>query len=181
MSANERIGTISQWAKIIAWAGLVVILLASLMNLLSPLFFDDYFAKSISEAFLKNPDAGTFTLGQNTVAAILLFLSNLPGIVALYVAIKLFSHFRKGNVFTLYAARTLRLMGWCVVLIAPLDQICTTIGTAYFSSILKGTMEFSIEIESAYFFAFVFGLVIVAIGHIMVEATTLSQENKSFI
>jgi tetrahydromethanopterin S-methyltransferase subunit E len=94
----------------------------------------------------------------------------------------LFIGIRRCGVFTTATALRLRRIGWLVIAIGPVSvvvNLCATMMLGYWRD--PTTLTGSIEISDSDFYAVVVGLVIVAVGHIMVDAARLDAENRAFV
>lgn len=96
---------------------------------------------------------------------------------------QLFAGLRDGTgIFTQQTAVRLRRVGWVLVLIVPVSMIVD--GTAraillYWAN--PTSLAFGIGFEDGDIYAVILGLMLVALGHIMVDAARLAEENKAFV
>jgi hypothetical protein len=113
----------------------------------------------------------------------ILALSELfPAIVGFYSAAALFKAFGRGEVFTQKAAQRVGLIGWVVVAI-PLASNIFAIMIAGILAAFKTAGEVSIivDFDEGDMMAVVFGLLVVILGKVMVEAIKISDENRQFV
>ncbi|MEM9637027.1 MAG: DUF2975 domain-containing protein [Pseudomonadota bacterium] len=96
---------------------------------------------------------------------------------------QLFVGIREGSgIFTQKTAIRLRRIGWVLVLIAPVSMIVDGIARAilrYWADPTAITLGFGAQDGDIY--AIILGLMLVALGHIMVDAAHLAEENKAFV
>lgn len=103
------------------------------------------------------------------------------------IAYALFRGFRSEGVFTLHAALRLRRIGWLVIALAPVSILSELLGTLAISCIsncgnaIADDVRISVSFDDTDVYALVIGLLILAVGHIFVEAVRLSDENKAFV
>ncbi len=136
----------------------------------------------ISREFLDEGVKASFTISQRLVAAGIMLLPDFLGLFALYTARKLFAGYQCGEVFTALAATRLKMIGWALVLLAPVSQVADTIGIYYINSIAQPKqVRINISLEDTHVYAIVFGLLIVVVGYVMYEAVRISDENKRFV
>lgn len=122
--------------------------------------------------------------------AIGLFFWLLPDALGLWfccVAFVLFRGFRNNGVFTIDAALRLRKIGWLIFLLAPVTTVSETLGGLILTCMnncrneIADDVVISVSLEDTDIFALVIGLLIVAVGHIFVEAVRVSEENDAFV
>lgn len=160
--------------------GVFIILMVALFFL--ALSGSDSADAMIVENFLKEETVALFTMAQRLFAAVLISLSSVTGLLGLLSAVQLFNGYLKGEIFTQAAARRVRFIGWMIVLIAPLSVAVNTLGHAIFTLWLKpGTLSISLGFDDGDILALAFGLLVVVIGHVMVRALDIAEENRSFV
>lgn len=104
--------------------------------------------------------------------------------VAMMVLIRqLFAGIREGSgIFTQMTAIRLRRVGWVLVLIVPVSMIVDGVAGAILRYWADPTgITFGIGFEDSDIYAIILGLMLVALGHIMVDAAHLAEENKAFV
>jgi len=95
---------------------------------------------------------------------------------------RLFAGIRARGVFTDKTAQRLRRTGWLVFAIGPASVVVNAAATMLMSLWRDtGALRGSVSISDADIYAMVVGLVIVAVGHIMVDAARLEAENRAFV
>lgn len=94
----------------------------------------------------------------------------------------LFVGIRARGVFTTMTAERLRRIGWLVFVIAPLGVLVNMCASMLLHHWRDPTeLHGSISMSDGDFYAMVVGLVIIAVGHIMVDASRLDAENRAFV
>jgi len=182
IKTHPKINKLARYAELAAIIAQLILVL-SFAYLFYMLFFDGSgFDEGISELFLEKEKRIALTFWQRGIGLILIILMDLIGLSGLNAARKLFKGYQRGEIFAPVAAKRLIFIGWMVVLLAPASQFATTIGILFFNSLKKpNTNALTFSLDSTDFYAIVFGLLIVVVGHIMYEAVQLSNENKSFV
>ncbi|VAV86491.1 hypothetical protein MNBD_ALPHA08-1047 [hydrothermal vent metagenome] len=178
----DRIKTIAFFAQMAALAGLLIVAIYFSWLIYQAMVNGELADRFLLDQMEQEFAVSSFTIGQRMVIIALFFLHELFGIVALYAAFRLFSGYRRGEIFTLQAARQLRLVGWFLVLLAPVSTLMETAIIAYLTAIANpASVKFDVSLSDGDVYAIVFGLLIVVVGHIMYEAVQLSDENRAFV
>jgi len=138
--------------------------------------------RMIKENFVQQSYEGSYPRGMRLLSATLLPLSSITGILAMVFSLRLFGAYRRGEIFTSLSARRLRIIGWLIVLIAPIDMFVRTLGIAIYSAWAKpGKVNISAEFSEGEVYALVFGLLIVIVAQVMVKAIEISEENEAIV
>lgn len=113
----------------------------------------------------------TFWLASEIIAFVMLFKTRA-----------LFYGIRSDGIFTDLNARRIRHIGWIVLALAPVSILVDT-GTIFLLRRWRDVTDVHIDISlsDGDLYALVVGLVLVALGHIMVDATRIHAENRAFI
>ncbi len=124
-------------------------------------------------------EPGTFySLG---VAALWL-VTDVIGLVLLLSIRMLFVSIKSEGVFTHMTAKRVRRIGWLIFSLAPasifLNAACAILVHLL---VTPNSIHGQIGLSDTDMYALVVGLTVVAFGHIMVDATSLSEENKAFV
>lgn len=128
------------------------------------------------------PDAMPPAAWQRAVTALTWIVPDLFGLAMMLLAFSMFRNFRRDNALTLGTAKRLRTIGWCILAIAPSRMIFDTLTISLFTAwAAPGHGVISVGLEDTDIYAVLIGLIIVATGHIMVQAVEYSDENKSFV
>lgn len=121
------------------------------------------------------------------VAAFFWLMTDVLGLWLCCVAFTLFKGFRDFGVFTLEAAKRLRKIGWIIFAFSPVIILSNAFGTMAVSCLyncndsIEDNVRLSVSLDDTNVYAIVIGLLIVAVGHIFVEAVRLSEENEAFV
>jgi hypothetical protein len=100
----------------------------------------------------------------------------------LYQGYRLFDAYRKGDFFPQHAPLRLRRIGSGMVALALLRPLAQTLlGLAFTISNPPGQRIVAIGISVEDVMIAIFGGLLIAIGHIMVEANRAARENRSFV
>lgn len=179
---NPSTKRLLRWAQVATLGGLAIFVFAFSYFIYASLSDSSFFDGQLVELFEDPNITGPFTNMERLTAVGLMLIEDSTGILALWASFRLFTEYRRGNVFTLLAAARLRFIGWMVVLLTPIDMVVETVGTALFTYWAHpGKVNISISFEDVHVFALVFGLVIVVIGHVMYQAIAISDENSAFV
>ncbi len=177
-----KIMTIARTAEIAALIGMLIIAAVFVFVVYFLIGDGGQADVYISRQFLGEGVKASFTISQRLVGAGIMLLPDFLGLFALYTARKLFAGYQCGEVFTALAATRLKMIGWALVLLAPVSQIADMIGIYYINSIAHPKqVRISISLEDTNIYAIVFGLLIVVVGYVMYEAVRISDENKRFV
>ncbi len=121
------------------------------------------------------------------VAAFFWLMTDVLGLWLCCVAFALFKGFRDFGVFTRDAAQRLRKIGWIIFAFSPVSIFSGGVGTVAVSCLyncadgIEDNVRLSVSLDDTDVYAIVIGLLIVAVGHIFVEAVRLSEENEAFV
>jgi Protein of unknown function (DUF2975) len=100
----------------------------------------------------------------------------------LYQAFELFDGYRRGNVFTDAAPVHLRRIGSSMLALAVLRPVTTTLlGVVLTLSNPPGQRIVSIGVSIDDYMIAAFGGLVLAIGHVMVEAKRLADDNRQIV
>jgi len=113
---------------------------------------------------------------------VLWLVTDVIGFALMWQVRRLFAGIRARGVFTDKTAQRLRRTGWLVFAIGPASVVVNAAATMLMSLWRDtGALRGSVSISDADIYAMVVGLVIVAVGHIMVDAARLEAENRAFV
>ena len=179
---QSKITTIACAAEIAAIIGMLILGMLFAYVLYALLFNGAEVDLRIREEFLEKGVATVFSIKERILGIFLLLASDFWGLYGIHTARKLFAGYLRGEVFTVLAATRLKMIGWVVVLLAPISQMAETAGIFYFSRIdHPERIRLHLSLEDTDVYAIVFGLLILVVGHVMHEAVRLSDENRSFV
>ncbi len=177
-----KIMTIARTAEVAALIGMLIIAAVFILTVYIVVGDGGQADAYISQEFLDEGVRASFTVSQRLAIASIMLLPDFLGLFALYTARKLFAGYQCGEVFTALAATRLKMIGWALVLLAPVSQIANTIGIYYITSIAQPKrVHINISLEDTNVYAIVFGLLIVVVGYVMYEAVRIADENKRFV
>lgn len=122
---------------------------------------------------------------DHTTRAAGLAISMVPMVVLLFMlhqSYALFAAFRLGNVFNATAPMRLRRIGLCMVALGALRPLTTTLlGLALTWSNTPGQRILAIALSLDDYMIAAFGGLVVAIGHVMVVANSIADDNRQIV
>ncbi|MGC1496414.1 MAG: DUF2975 domain-containing protein [Sulfitobacter sp.] len=129
--------------------------------------------------------SGPAPLLNNMQAMVLTAVWLITDIIALFMLVQIRSLFlgiRRRGIFTDQTARRLRQIGWLLFAIGPINVI-VNMGASMLLGFWRDptALHGSISLDDGDFYAMVIGLVIVAVGHIMVDANRIETENRAIV
>lgn len=183
--APKPIDRLQSTANIGIWlTTLVLILLAGVIGytVWTALSDSDGAARFLSDQLDMAHPIPLLNVPQALLLVAVWLITDIIALAFLWQTRQLFKGIRARGIFTTDTARRLRRIGWLVFAIGPASVVlnlgCTMLMRYWQDPTRLGG---SVAIEDADFYAMVVGLVIVAVGHIMVDATRLDAENRSFV
>ena len=108
--------------------------------------------------------------------------SLMLGMVMIFTIRRLFIGIRKIGVFVPQTAQRLRIIGWVIIAMAPVSILSEFVVYALvqmWANSNLAAMQLSFDDTDVY--AIVIGLVLVVVGHIMLEAIRIYDENGAFV
>lgn len=181
-SPYDRLQITSMWG---VWlTSLVLVLLSGVICyvLWTSLSDPDGLSRLLSDQLEMMGPAPLLSTGQAMGLTLLWLLTDFLGLVMLLQTRALFSGIRAMGIFTHTTAQRLRRIGWLVFALGPASVAMHMGSTALLSYWRDPTgLDVTLNIDDSDFYAMVIGLVIVAVGHIMVDATRIDAENRSFV
>lgn len=130
----------------------------------------------------KAPTVAAAPAWQGILVGLLWMIPDLWGCYLFLRVRQLFVRIRKAGVFQYDTARRVRQVGWALTLLAGILLVFEALTAAALSHFAYDdglSLEFSIE--DTHLYCVVIGLVILALGSVMVDATRLSEENRAFV
>ena len=104
------------------------------------------------------------------------------GLFALFQVWHLFGDYGRGAIFTPGATARLRRLAWSLIGVAAVQVLArTAIGLVLTMNNPPGEKVLIVRISSDDYVVLLFGVLLLAIAWVMVEATRLAQENAEFI
>lgn len=113
---------------------------------------------------------------------LLWMITDVLALIMLVQIRTLFIGIRRRGIFTDQTARRLRRIGWLLFAIGP-GNVLVNAGVSMLLGYWRDPTGFhlSISVDDGDFYAMVIGLVIVAVGHIMIDANRIESENRAFV
>ena len=177
-----RVASIARAADIAAAIGIALLSLGAAAMLLLAIF-----APQEAEAMLREELAPMRLPERLDHAAVLLVfvldqMTTLVGLIALALVRRLFTGYRRGEIFAPAAATRLGRLGWMVLALAPvsiLSQSLAVLAATWANP--PGQRQLTIDIADSDIYAVVIGLAIVAMARVMGEAARMAEENAGFV
>ncbi len=111
-----------------------------------------------------------------------LLLPGTLGLVALKNLLQLLAHYRQGALFDIRTARLLRRVGFWLTGMGVLQTLTPTLGAlALTLHNPPGHRILTLNISFENYTALLFGILIVLLGSVMLEAARIAQENQEFV
>jgi hypothetical protein len=179
---SRKIKNVALSAQIFAVLGLVLLLGGIGFLFIASFLFPEIVNGVILDLIEKPELKQSFSMAQRFSMMSLILLIEMPGVIALYSSVLLFGGYRRGGIFTGKASSRLRTIGWALVAMPMVSAVVGTLMTAYLKTFIDpAKVELDLTYDESDVYAIVFGLLAVAVGHIMYEAAQLSDENRSFV
>lgn len=122
------------------------------------------------------------TTWQLILAALFHFASDIVGLIMLFLSYQLFRGIRSDGVFTLDVGLRLRRIGGLLLALVPVSIISNTLGVLVLSlSNPSGQRIVRVSVDDSDVYAVIIGVLLLIVGHIMVEAVRIADENKAFV
>lgn len=123
------------------------------------------------------------TTASALLASMIWLTTDFMAVAMVLLIRQLFAGIRKGTgIFTQQTAIRLRRVGWVLVMIVPVSAIVDGVAGAILRYWAEPTsIVFGVGFKDGDVYAVILGLMLVALGHIMVDAAHLAEENKAFV
>lgn len=123
------------------------------------------------------------TTASALLASLIWLTTDFMAVAMMFLIRQLFAGIREGTgIFTQKTAIRLRRIGWVLVLIVPVSMIVNGVSGAILRYWADPTgINLSLAFQDSDIYAIILGLMLVALGHIMVDAAHLAEENKAFV
>lgn len=139
-------------------------------------------ARELSAQLGLDPVVTTLSQGQAASVTALWLVVDVLGVVLLMSVRQLFVGIRKMGLFTHVSAMQLRRIGGLLLAMAPISILLNAATGTLMQYWAKPTgLRIEISLEDADVYAVVIGLVIVAVGHIMVLAARMSDDHRAIV
>lgn len=185
MMQNEKIYRVAGWGMVASGFGIAVLI--TLFGVMAVYLFTGFEGFDLAEEIGVGEVVGQLDFAGRAVGLFFWLTTDVLGLWFCCVAFALFRGFRRSGVFTLNAAKRLRKIGWLVFALAPVSMMSELAGTLAVSCLsncgnaIADDVQISVSFEDTDVYAMVIGLLIVAVGHVFVEAVRLSEENQAFV
>jgi hypothetical protein len=173
---TQRIRSLARWGEIMCGLGLLMLFGTLTMALLSSGWRD-----MIMFGGLQKDGGVPFPLPEEARRKLVLIMV-LPTLVqgfALWTGLQLFRGYRRGEIFTLNAARLLTRIGWAILAMVPMGLLMKYPLSQLMAS--APGMSMAVSITDIDFTGIAFGLLVILIGKVLAESVRLAQENEMFI
>jgi hypothetical protein len=175
--AMDRVRHIARWVRGLSLLGGIVMLGVGVSLWTSP----SWLAAAAKEAGLGHARM-TITPDVQWMAAAIGMLPVAAGLFALLQVWRLFGDYANGAIFTAGATSRLRRLAWGVLGLA-LAQVLARSGAALVLTLHNppGQRMLVLSLSSHDYVLLMFGVLLLAIAWVMVEATRLARENAEFV
>lgn len=178
-AAAMRIRQLSIWAQRTALLAIVLLVVTTAAMPLNIEWLDENLRREIA---VGEGVSLAITPATRTIAYLMMLSVTAIFIFALWTAYRLFADYARGEIFTELAASRLSRIGWAVVAMSPSSTLVDTLSTIVLTiNNPPGQRHVSITLDATDLIAIVGGLVLVAVGRIMLEATRVAEENRQFV
>ncbi|MGH1577238.1 DUF2975 domain-containing protein [Planktotalea sp.] len=185
MTQNNKIQRFAFFGMIASGFGIAVLL--SLFTAMAIYLVGGLQGFDLAQEIGVSAVTGELSFAARAVGLFFWLMTDLLGLWFCCVAFALFRGFRSGGVFTLSAALHLRKIGWLIFALAPVSLISEALGTLAVTCLsncgneIANDVQISVSFDDTDVYALVIGVLIVAVGHIFVEAVRISDENNAFV
>lgn len=129
-------------------------------------------------------DAASITLtpAVHWIGALVALVPLSVGVFGMFQAWKLFGDYAQGQIFTARASTRLRRLAWSLI-VSALTQVLarSATGVAVTFNNPTGKKMLIVNVSSTDYTFVLFGVLLLGIAWVMVEATRLAQENAEFV
>ena len=173
----DRVRRIARWVRAMALIGGIVLLVLGVTLWASPAWVAEVAASEAGVA-MKSPVTPAMQWGGALVGMVPVSL----GLFALFQVWQLFGDYGRGAIFTPGASLRLRRLAWSLMGVAAAQVLArTAIGLVLTMNNPPGQKMLVIRLSSHDYVLLLFGVLLLAIAWVMVEATRLAQENAEFV
>ena len=174
----QRVRRIARWMRALCLLGALALPAATLLVWRSPEWIT---ATAGAELGLGRVPI-TLTPGTHAAAVVVALLPVLAGLYALLQVWRLFGDYARGAIFTAGSSARLRRLGWAVLVVAAVQVLARTLLSLVLTfANPTGQKALTVGLSSNDYVLVVFGLLLLAIAWVMVEATRLARENEEFV
>lgn len=174
----ERVRRVAQWVRVLTVAGAVTLPLGTLWVWSSP----DRVAHFVAGNLGLNAAGLHLTPSTSWLGALVNLLPVAAGWFALLQIWRLFGGYMRGEFFTPDATQRLRRLAMALLAVAFAQVVArTATGLVLTLHLPPGQRQLIVGFSSHDYVLLLFGLLLWAIAHVMVEATRLAHENEQFV
>lgn len=174
----QRVRRIAAWMRALVLAGGLLVVGMALFAWASP----DWVQATIAQGLGLAPERITLTPEVQLYGAL---VTLLPVGVTLYAMAQvwhLFGDYAKGRIFTLAASTRLRRLAWSLIAAAGVQALTRTLhGLVLTMHNPPGRRMLIVQLSSNDYAFLVFGVLLLGIAWVMVEATRLAREHAEFV
>ena len=177
-SPMDRVRRIAHWMRGLALAGGLVLAALTVGTWSSPEWIRQ---QVLHEAGLANAQI-TITPAIQLAGGLVAMLPLGLGLYALLQVWMLFGEYARGSVFSAQATGRLRRLAWALIWVC-IAQVLARTGHAVLLTMLNppGKKLLVIALNSNDYILLLFGILLLAIAWVMVEASRIAQENAEFV
>lgn len=174
----ERVRRIAAWMRALALGGGVTLLAATLVMWSSP----DWIATTVAHELGLGKAPVTVAPSVQLAGALVALMPVGVGLFALLQVWHLFGDYARGAIFTAGATTRLRRLAWSIIGVALAQVLARTgLGLVLTMNNPPGQKVLVVGLSSNDYILVLFGLLLLAIAWVMVEATRLARENEEFV
>jgi hypothetical protein len=174
----ERVCRLARWVRVLTVAGAVTLPLGTLWVWASP----DRVAHFVAGNLGLNAAALHLTPSTSWLGALVNLLPVAVGWFALLQIWRLFGGYMQGEFFTPVTTQRLRRLAMALLAVALAQVVArSATGVVLTLHLPPGQRQLIVGFSSHDYVLLLFGLLLWAIAHVMVEATRLAHENEQFI
>ncbi|MEP3276237.1 MAG: DUF2975 domain-containing protein [Stappiaceae bacterium] len=173
-----RITTMSQWLKHLTTVGIFIFVGFALSVLLVPEWFDTM----VTIAYQGIAYPSELTLFKRLGLILLLAGPFGSALYGLWNLRALFDCYGQGNILGRAPSRFIRAVGFAMVLNAVLTVLTFSLGSLLLTfDNPAGQKQLAVSVSSDLFFVFLMGGLLLVIGHVLHEASRISDENRQIV
>ena len=174
----QRVRHIAAWMRALALGGGVMLLGATLVMWASP----EWIATTVAHELGLGKAPLTITPSVQVAGAGVALVPVAVGLFALLQVWHLFGDYARGAIFTASATARLRRLAWSILGVALAQVLARTgLGLVLTMNNPPGQKVLVVGLSSNDYILVLFGLLLLSIAWVMVEATRLARENEEFV
>lgn len=174
----DRVRRLAHWVRMLTVAGAVTLPLGTLWVWSSP----DRIARFVASTLGLNATALQLAPSTSWLGALVNLLPVAVGWFALLQVWRLFGGYMRSEFFTPGATQRLRRLAMALLAVALAQVVArSATGVVLTLHLPPGQRQLIVGFSSHDYVLLLFGLLLWAIAHVMVEATRLARENEQFV